>query len=129
MRHTLTRAALIDMKPCDLSERLALFGDADSLTTEQALAAGATVDDILWIAGRLRLTDGIVEFAERCATRAKGYATAAAVARYAARSADAAAVVAADAATAAADAARYAATAAARQTEQAAQIADLIELF
>jgi hypothetical protein len=138
---TITKQQLTDMQPCDLSERLALFGADDSLSAQQAFARGASVADILWIMGRLGLKEQIVAFAEWCAARAAADAAnaaanaAARVATYAADAADAAdatdaasvayaTYVAADAAYAAADAAYTAA-----DESVAAQKAKLVELL
>lgn len=126
-RVTLEVGDLIDMQPCDLSKRLALFGERKRLTVRQALKAGASVSDILWVAGRLKLRDQIVEFAKRAAAEvahlkdgsgryaaayAADYATCAARdgavnAAYAAGYAQYAAGFAADAAAFAADYATY----------------------
>ena len=54
---TLTRSALVRMKPCDIESRLARFDSTDKkrLTIQEAFAAGFTVNDVLWIAGKLGL--------------------------------------------------------------------------
>lgn len=49
----ITKDQLCDMEPCDLERRLALFGDQKTLTAKEALERGATVDDVLWVLGRL----------------------------------------------------------------------------
>jgi hypothetical protein len=63
----LTRNQLIEFSPCDLEEHLAKFGKRKSLTARQALEAGFTVFDLLWVAGRLNLTLQCVAFAINCA--------------------------------------------------------------
>jgi hypothetical protein len=138
----LTREHLTALDPCDLDVRLQLFGRRKSLTARQALDAGATVADLLWVLGKLGRKRECVLFALGCAravahlntdprvqgaldatqawlddpSEANRLAAAAAAARAAARAADAA-YAAADAARAAAyaaaDAARTAAAAAA----------------
>jgi hypothetical protein len=72
---TITRDQLAAMKPCDLDKRLALFGKRKSLTVAQALKAGATVRDILWVAGRLGLKAECAAFALACARRVETHAT------------------------------------------------------
>ena len=67
MTHTITPDQLIALNPCDLSDRLALFAGRESLTAAQALDAGATPADILWVAGRLGLKTECVRFAIGCA--------------------------------------------------------------
>ena len=52
---TLTREALVALKPCDLPDRLRMFGDSDSMGVREAFDAGFTVADVLWVAGRLGL--------------------------------------------------------------------------
>ena len=139
---TITRDQLAAMKPCVLDKRLALFGKRKSLTVVQALKAGATVRDVLWVAGRLGLKAECAAFALACARRVETHATDPRVkacnnanAAYQANptQANLTALQAARSATAAAaaDAAAYnaAAAAAARQAEIAMQRAHLIELF
>ena len=63
----LTKDELRAFAPCSLDDRLALFGDRERLTVRQALKAGASVSDILWVAARLKLRAQIVEFAQRAA--------------------------------------------------------------
>lgn len=65
----ITRAELAALEPCYLYERLQLFGRRKYLTASQALEAGATIEDILWVAGRLGLGVKCVEFAEACVKR------------------------------------------------------------
>ena len=57
------------LNPCDLDARLALFGRRKALTVTQAVEAGATVEDILWVAGRLGHKERCVRFAVACARR------------------------------------------------------------
>ena len=107
---TITKQQLIEMEPCDLDDRIEMFGDADSMNIKQAFKAGFTVSDILWLCGELKLPDVVIKFAYACSERAQEYAAhTAAAARYAdaadryARYADAAAHTAAAAAHTAAD--------------------------
>ena len=72
---TITRDQLAAMKPCVLDKRLALFGKRKSLTVGQALKAGATVRDVLWVAGRLGLKAECAAFALACARRVETHAT------------------------------------------------------
>jgi predicted lipid-binding transport protein (Tim44 family) len=143
---TITRDQLISFNPCDLDERLALFGTRKSMGVRAAIKAGASVSDILWIAGQLGLAAECAEFAQYCAERAKcatecatEYAEYAKYDKYAnANAANAASEHAANAAAkcAAKCAAKYAANAANAASEHAAnaaeinaQQADLIRLF
>jgi hypothetical protein len=73
----LSKEQLIAMRPCDLSDRLQLFGERNTLTVRQALRAGATISDLLWVAGQLGLGEKCALFAQRCADRAKTNAYAA----------------------------------------------------
>lgn len=154
MARKLTFEQLAALNPCNLSGRKALFGRRKALTVKQALAAGATVHNILWVAGQLGHKTEIVEFTCRAASRVahfdksrksaacidvtrrymRGAATIGELknARFtAAAPADAAAAAAAyNVAADAADAATYAATYAAdADAERTAQHSDLIELF
>ena len=54
---TLTRSALVQFAPCDIESRLARFDSTGKkrLTIQEAFAAGFTVSDVLWIAGKLGL--------------------------------------------------------------------------
>jgi len=63
----LTKDALIALKPCDLDDRLRLFGQRKSMTARQALDAGATVGDLLWVLGAVGRKDLCVRFALGCA--------------------------------------------------------------
>lgn len=65
----ITPGGLLALKPCDPQRHLALFGLRESLTVKQALAAGATVSDLLWVAGKLGLKTECVRFALACAKR------------------------------------------------------------
>lgn len=102
---TLTREELTAMNPCGLDGRLALFGRRRKMDVRQALAAGATVSNILWVAGRLGLGKECAHFAEAAAKRVAHLQNSAA---YAASASDAAADA---AAYASADAAAYASAA------------------
>jgi hypothetical protein len=69
MALTITKETLASFQPCDLDKRLAMFGRRKSLNVAQAVAAGATVDDILWVAGRMGRADLCVRFALLCAQK------------------------------------------------------------
>lgn len=64
----LTRAQVVALGPCS-ENRIPDFGRRKSMTAAQALEAGATIDDLLWVAGRLGRKDLIVHFALACAQR------------------------------------------------------------
>ena len=66
-RYSITREELKALNPCDLDERLELFGGRERLTVAQALEAGATVEDVLWAAGRMGHKAECVRFAVACA--------------------------------------------------------------
>ena len=66
----ISKEELLDFSPCDAGRRLALFGRKKYLTAKQALEAGATISDLLWVAGRLRLKKQCVQFALASAQRA-----------------------------------------------------------
>lgn len=109
----ITKEQLAAMRPCSLKERLALFEGHKTLGVREAFDLGASISDILWVAGRLGLGAECAQFAKKCAERVahlKGANTANA-AYYAASAANAAAY-AAYAAAYAANAARYTAYAA-----------------
>lgn len=63
----LTYAELEAMGPCSPSERKALWGGRKYLTPELAFAAGASLNDLLWVAGKLGLKVQLADFASRCA--------------------------------------------------------------
>lgn len=63
MTFKLTRAELTALGPCDLDAALALFGRRESVTARQALDAGATVSDLLWVLGALGRGDLCARFA------------------------------------------------------------------
>ena len=65
---TLTRAEAAALKPCSL-DKLDVFGDRDRLNAREALEAGASVDDLLWVAGQLGLKREIVQFTVAVAER------------------------------------------------------------
>ena len=69
MTLSVTRDELTAMQPCGLEERLKLFGRRESLNTKQALAAGVSISDVLWVAGKLGHKRECVLFALRCAQR------------------------------------------------------------
>ena len=64
----LTRAQVVALGPCSES-RIPKFGRRKTMTASQALDAGASVDDLLWVAGRLGRKDLCVRFALACAQR------------------------------------------------------------
>ena len=66
-RYSITKEELKALDPCDLDERLELFGGRERLTVAQALEAGATVEDVLWAAGRMGHKAECVRFAVACA--------------------------------------------------------------
>lgn len=66
-RYSITKEELEALNPCDLDERLKLFGGRERLTVAQALEAGATVDEVLWAAGRMGHKAECVRFAAACA--------------------------------------------------------------
>jgi hypothetical protein len=69
MTITLTLAQLEALNPCDFEGRKALYGRKRSLSAVQALEAGASISDLLWVAGRLGRKDLCVRFALLCAQR------------------------------------------------------------
>jgi len=73
MTCSLTKDALIAMKPCDLSDRIALFGKRQELTARQAFKAGASIRDLLWVAGKLGRKEECARFALACAQRVAKY--------------------------------------------------------
>lgn len=64
---SLSPAELAALKPC--SDRTALFAGRNRMTAREALDAGATVADLLWVAGKLGLKAECVAFAIACAER------------------------------------------------------------
>lgn len=64
-----SRDELLAFGPCDPDRRVALFGRRKYLTASQALDAGATIEDVLWVAGRLGRKDLCVRFALLCAQK------------------------------------------------------------
>ena len=66
---TVTRDELRAMNPCDVDSRMKLFGRRKRLSAAQAMEAGASVRDILWVAYRLGRKDLCVKFALACAQR------------------------------------------------------------
>lgn len=66
-RYAITVEELKALNPCALDERLKLFGRRKRLTVAQALKAGATVSDVLWVAGRMGHKAECVRFAVACA--------------------------------------------------------------
>lgn len=109
MKRKISYAELSAFSPC--GDREPLFKGKSTLTVRQAIKAGASVGDILWVAGRLGLGRLCAEFANRCSARCASYpdsAAATAAARYASDAASYAA------ARCASYAARYATAPAAR---------------
>ena len=68
-KHTITFDQLASWSPCDLDKHKLLFASSATLSVSQALDAGATVSNILWVAGKLELTMDCVIFAIRCAEK------------------------------------------------------------
>ena len=131
----LSLAQVLAMSPCNRDNRHLLFAGKKTLTLRQAIKAGASISDLLWVAGKLRLGKECAEFAKRCAERAQGYAAsdASSYARDAASYASYAVSYASYAAIDASDAVSYALHAAidanSYASETAAQYADMLELF
>lgn len=67
-QRTYTRAQIAALKPCSL-DKLRVFKGRKTLTVAEALEAGASIDDLLWVAGRLGLKTECVRFAIACAQR------------------------------------------------------------
>jgi hypothetical protein len=72
---TITRDQLAAMDPCGLDARLKLFGRRKSMNVTQALAAGATIRDTLWVAARLGYKGQCATFALTCARRVERHTT------------------------------------------------------
>lgn len=70
---TVSRSQLLALKPCNPSSRIALFGSAATLTCASALAAGASISDVLWVAARLGRKGLCIQFALACAVRAEKF--------------------------------------------------------
>jgi aminopeptidase N len=70
MTPSLSYDELIALDPCDASSRKYLFKNAERLTARDALAAGASLSDLVWVAGSLGLRRQCVQFALACAQRA-----------------------------------------------------------
>ena len=64
---TMTLAQLRKLKPCHLERHELLFEAKRSVTVRQALEAGVSILDLLWVAGKLDLKSQIVSFAARVA--------------------------------------------------------------
>ena len=65
----ITLTALLALRPCDPDRLAPLFGKRKSLTVAQALDAGATVPDVLWVLAHAGHLPTVVAFAEACAAR------------------------------------------------------------
>ncbi len=76
MHSSISKSELIALRPCELSARLALFGDKDRLTLRQAIKLGVTVRELLWVISRYdpNSLSNIAIFAEDCARAARSYA-------------------------------------------------------
>jgi len=61
--NTYTLDDILALRPCDPDRRRALFADARTLTAREALERGATVQDLLWVAGKMGRKAGCVRFA------------------------------------------------------------------
>ena len=66
---TLTLTQLRKLKPCHLKRHKPLFEAKRSVTVRQALEAGVSISDLLWVAGKLDLKFQIVSFAARVARK------------------------------------------------------------
>ena len=64
----LTRDQVVALGPCS-EDRIPNFGRRKSMSAAQALEAGATIDDLLWVYGQLGRKDLCVKFALACAQR------------------------------------------------------------
>ena len=64
---TLTLTQLRELEPCHLERHEPLFEAKPSMTVRQALEAGVSIPDLLWVAGRLNLKSQIVAFVARVA--------------------------------------------------------------
>lgn len=63
MTRTITYKQLAAMQPCDLQSRKALFAGKRRLTVADAFDRGATISDVLWVAGRMGLARECVQIA------------------------------------------------------------------
>jgi hypothetical protein len=66
---SITREQLQVMNPYNANERLKLFGRRKSMNIQQALKAGVSIGDILWVAVRMGRKRQCVQFALACAQR------------------------------------------------------------
>ena len=64
----LTYDQVLKLQPCSRN-KIPDFGRRKYLTAEQALDKGVSVDDLLWVAGKLGRKDLCVRFALECAQR------------------------------------------------------------
>lgn len=64
---SISLAELKEFHPCRPEERFRLFESRTTLSVSQALKLGVSIDDILWVAGRLGQKDLCVKFALGCA--------------------------------------------------------------
>jgi hypothetical protein len=69
MSPSLSYDELIALKPCGATKWKALFKNGERLTAREALAAGASISDLAWVAGRLGLKRQCAQFALACAKR------------------------------------------------------------
>jgi hypothetical protein len=65
---TLTREQALALKPCDKG-RVPKMARGQAMNAAEALAAGVSIDDLLWVADRLGRKDLCVRFALACAQR------------------------------------------------------------
>ena len=66
----LTRLEVEALKPCSL-DKIPNFGRRKFMNARQAFEAGVSLDDLLWVAGKLGRANECVEFANKCAEQAK----------------------------------------------------------
>ena len=64
----LTYQDVLALKPCSI-DRVPYFGRRKYLTAAQALERGATIEDLLWVAGQIGRKDLCVRFALACTQR------------------------------------------------------------
>jgi len=64
----LTRQQVLDLNPCS-PNKIPYFRGRKSLTAAQALEAGSSIPDLLWVANKIGRKDLCVKFALACAHR------------------------------------------------------------
>jgi hypothetical protein len=131
MTRSITLSQLLAFDPCNREQRIKLFKDRTSITVREAVLLGVSLNDLLWVAGRLDFKAQIVEFAQACAQRAETHTRSAQsdAAANATRSAANAANAARSAARSAANAANAAARSAAAAADAAAVDADAVDAW